>query len=94
MTVRLTLLGKPGCHLCDDARAVISDVRDDLATEGVETELDEIDILQHPDLARKYAEDIPVVRVNGRQHALWRVDPGRLRAAIAKAAKPRGLRRR
>lgn len=86
-TVQLTLIGKPACHLCDDARAAIAQVRADLEAQGVETTLDELDILQDPALARRHSEDIPVVQVNGRRHAIWRVDPVRLAAAIEKAAR-------
>ncbi|QYM74652.1 glutaredoxin family protein [Leucobacter luti] len=86
-TVKLTLIGKPGCHLCDDAREVIAGVRADAASRGVNTELEELDILQDPALARKYAEHIPVVQIGGKQHAIWRVDAVRLTAAIDKAAR-------
>lgn len=85
--VQITLIGKPGCHLCDDAREVIEGVRAELAARGVETGLEEFDILQDPQLARLHAEEIPVVRIAGRQHAIWRVDRDRFAAAVEKAAK-------
>lgn len=90
-TVQLTLIGKPGCHLCDDARGTIERVRTELAERGIETSLDELDILQDPQLARRHSEDIPVVQINGRRHAIWRVDPERLTAAVEKAAQPTRL---
>jgi glutaredoxin len=74
---RVVLLGKPGCHLCDDARQVVAAV---CAAAGVSWE--ERDVLQDPALADQYWEEIPVVLVDGRQHAFWRVDPARLRAAL------------
>lgn len=92
--VTITLIGKPGCHLCDDARTVIERVRGELAADGIETALEELDILEDPALARLHSEDIPVVQVNGRRHAIWRVDPERLTAAVTRAAKPRFLRRK
>ncbi|MFA1549331.1 glutaredoxin family protein [Actinomadura chokoriensis] len=73
----ITLLGKPGCHLCDDARAVIERVARDL---GVAWE--ERDITQSEDDHERYWEQIPVTLVNGVQHDFWRVDEGRLRAAV------------
>jgi glutaredoxin len=76
--VRVRLLAKPGCHLCDDARAVIDAVCSDL---GVSYE--EVDITADDDLMREYGEEIPVTFVDGRQHDFWRVDPARLRAALA-----------
>jgi glutaredoxin-like protein DUF836 len=76
---RITLIGKPGCHLCDDARAVIERVATDL---GVGWE--ERSILDEPALAEEYWEQIPVTLVDGRQHDYWRVDERRLRAALAR----------
>lgn len=85
--VEITLLSKPGCHLCDEARQVVELTREKLETR-IRTELEEINILEHPELARMHAEDIPVVLIDGRQHAIWRVDPARLERAIEKAVKP------
>lgn len=75
----ITLLGKPGCHLCDDARAVIERVAADL---GVRWE--ERDITRSEADSERYWEQIPVTLVNGVQHDFWRVDEDRLRAAVAK----------
>jgi glutaredoxin len=78
MTVpRITLLARPGCHLCDDARKVISKVADDL---GVTWE--ERDITQSPADLREYWEKIPVTLVDGVQHDFWRVSEDRLRRAL------------
>ncbi|RKE19715.1 glutaredoxin family protein [Streptomyces sp. TLI_171] len=74
----VTLIGKPGCHLCEDARATILKVTAEL---GVAFE--EKDILQDAALYEEYAEQIPVTLVNGRQHDFWRVDEARLRKALA-----------
>ena len=74
---RITLIGKPGCHLCDDARAVIARVAEDL---GVGWE--EVSITDDPALAEEYWEQIPVMLVDGRRHDYWRVDEARLRAAL------------
>ncbi|WP_119728253.1 glutaredoxin family protein [Thermomonospora amylolytica] len=82
MSVTITLLGKPGCHLCDDAREVIARVAADL---GVAWE--EQDITRSEELTRKYWEQIPVTLVNGVQHDFWRVDEERLRRAVAAARK-------
>lgn len=74
---RITLIGKPGCHLCDQARAVIRHVADDLAVGW-----HELSIEDDPELAERYWEQIPVTLVDGRQHDYWRVDEARLRAAL------------
>ncbi len=80
---RVTLLGKPGCHLCDDARAVIETVTAELG-EAYE----EINILEHPELDERYWEQIPVTLVDGAQHDFWRVDADRLRAALQRPRPP------
>jgi glutaredoxin len=85
---RITLLSRPGCHLCDDARVVIRMVADDL---GVTWE--ELDItLSEADL-REYWEKIPVTFVDGVQHDFWRVSEDRLRRALRlpSGATPCGL---
>lgn len=76
---RVTLLGKPGCHLCDDARAIVTEVLADVP--GVTFE--ELSILDDPELLDRYVEEIPVVLIDGRVHTIWRVDPARLRKALA-----------
>jgi glutaredoxin-like protein DUF836 len=75
---RITLIGKPGCHLCDDARDVVERVAADTGTDW-----NELSILDDPALAEQYWEHIPVVLVDGEQHDFWRVDEARLRAAVA-----------
>jgi glutaredoxin len=77
MTERVMLYGKPGCHLCDDARAVVQAVCAELGVGWTE-----IDITVDRELFEKYGEQIPVTFVDGRQHDFWRVDPARLRKAL------------
>lgn len=74
---RVTLYGRAGCHLCDEARAVVERVCAEL---GVGWE--EVDVDDHPDLADRYDDEVPVTFVDGRQHDFWRVDEARLRAAL------------
>ncbi len=74
---RIRLLGKPGCHLCDDARAVIARVATDLGVGWTEDS-----VLDDRELMERYGEQIPVTFVDGRQHDYWRVDETRLRAAL------------
>ena len=75
---RITLIGKPGCHLCDDARLVVERVAADTGTSW-----EELSILDDQSLSERYWEHIPVVLVDGEPHDFWRVDEGRLRAALA-----------
>jgi glutaredoxin-like protein DUF836 len=74
----ITLLSRPGCHLCDEARAVIERVAADLAVPWTER-----DITQSDDDLREYADMIPVTLIDGVQHDFWRVDERRLRQALA-----------
>ena len=83
-TALLTLIGKPGCHLCDDARAVVTTVLADLAAEpgAPDVALEEKSILDHAELHELYVEEIPVLLINGLVHNYWRIDPARLRTAL------------
>jgi hypothetical protein len=74
---RITLIGKPGCHLCDDARVVVERVASDTGAGW-----QELSILDDDGLREQYAELIPVVLVDGEQHDFYRVDESRLRAAL------------
>jgi glutaredoxin len=76
----ITLLSRPGCHLCDEARTVIARVAADL---GVPWE--ERDITQSERDLQDYWEMIPVTLINGVQHDFWHVSEPRLRAALAEA---------
>ncbi len=74
---RVLLVGKPGCHLCDDARAVVEAV---CGAESVAWR--EVSVLDDPALADAYWEQIPVVMVDGDVVGFWRIDPERLRVAL------------
>lgn len=84
--VELTLLTRPGCHLCDDARGIIQEVlanaRSASAPGAAEISLTELSILDDPALLDTYAEEIPVLLINGVVHTIWRVDPARLTTAL------------
>lgn len=77
----LTLIGKPGCHLCDDAEVAVQSVLEDFSAVSFE----KANILENPDLFEKYSEQIPVLLINGQIHNYWRIDTERLREALAKA---------
>ena len=78
MSPRVTLIGKPDCHLCDDARAVVAQV----CAETGES-WSELSIEDDPALYDEYWERIPVVLVDGRPHDFWRIDANRLRTALS-----------
>jgi glutaredoxin len=79
---RLTLLTRPGCHLCDDARALVEDVLRGFP----EVAFEERSIVGDAELEREYAEEIPVVLLDDRVHTIWRVDRDRLVRALASTA--------
>jgi Glutaredoxin-like domain (DUF836) len=74
---RVTLLTRPGCHLCADAREIVARVAADL---GVPWE--ERDITASADDLMRYSDMIPVTLIDGVQHDFWRVNEERLRAAL------------
>jgi glutaredoxin len=74
---RITLLSRPGCHLCDEARSVIAAVAGELGVAW-----DERDISDSANDLAQYTDMIPVTFVDGVQHDFWRVHPDRLRAAL------------
>lgn len=78
MPATVTLLSRPGCHLCDAAREVVSEVLTDFPT----VEFAEQSILDDAELHERYVEEIPVVLINGRVHNIWRVDAERFRSAL------------
>ena len=74
---QVVLLGKPGCHLCEDAAIVVGGVCGELGISWREES-----ILADPALVDQYGETIPVVLIDGRQHDFLRIDPDRLRRAL------------
>lgn len=73
----VTLFGKPGCCLCDDARRVVQAVRSERAFE-----LEEVDVSLDPVLHRRYGERVPVVCVDGEEAFEYRVDPAELQRRL------------
>ena len=81
---RVRLLTRVGCHLCDEARAVVAQVCGELGESYDEVDLD-VAAADDPELRRRYTDEVPVTFVDGAQHDYWRVDPARLRAALVRA---------
>jgi len=74
----ITLLSRPGCHLCDAAREVIVKVAADL-----DVRWEERDITRSEQDMLDYWDKIPVTLIDGVQHDFWHVSEQRLRAALA-----------
>ena len=80
-TATVTLVSKPGCHLCDAARDIVVAVVSEIP--GVE--FVERSIADDAELYNRFVEEIPVVLINGAVHNIWRVDADRLRGALRDA---------
>lgn len=76
--MRIDFYERPGCHLCVDALEI---VLGEAAAAGAEVVRHDIDT--DPDLQARYGELIPVVVIDGVQHAQWFVDAQRLRTALS-----------
>lgn len=78
---RVEIIGKPGCHLCDEARLVVMAVCAELGES-----FREVSILEHPELADEYWTEIPVVTVDGQKIAFWRVTREQLVRALTRGS--------
>ncbi|MFY1625200.1 glutaredoxin family protein [Micromonospora sp. WMMD723] len=70
---RLALITRPGCHLCDDAKAALERVVAVTGDRWVEK-----DVTGDVELEREYGDRLPVVLLDGREHGYWRVEEERL----------------
>jgi glutaredoxin len=82
---RVVVLTRPGCHLCEVAVSTIASVCEETGDRWTER-----DITQDPEATKRYTDQVPVTFVDGAQHDFWRVDPARLRAALATSDRRRG----
>ncbi len=78
MSVTVTLIGKPGCHLCDDAKVIV----DRVAEANPDVVAEEVSLDDNPLWAELYGELIPVILVDGVELAHWRVDEKALQNAV------------
>ena len=75
--MQVTLYTKPGCHLCESVEQVILRVRRDIDFDFVKR-----NILDDPADLKTYGELIPVVLVDGREVARYRMTEAQLIAAL------------
>ena len=82
--IQIDLIGKPGCHLCEDAEAALESVLTKFAANhpDAQVEVTHLNILDDEALAAKHGEEIPVVHINGAMHSYWRIDASRLSAKL------------
>lgn len=79
MNPRLTLLTRPGCHLCGPARRALDRVREVTGVPWTEVDVD-----TDEELSAEYGERLPVVLLDGADHSYWRVDETRLLADLSR----------
>ncbi|MPZ26315.1 MAG: glutaredoxin family protein [Micromonosporaceae bacterium] len=78
---RITLLTRPGCHLCEFAREAVERVRVATGVAWVE-----VDVAGDPELEREFGGRVPVVLLDGAEHDYFRVDEERLLRDLRPAA--------
>ena len=76
----LTIYSRPGCHLCDDMKAVVKQVVRDVDKSAL---IDEVDISTDPALEALYGLEIPVLMIDGKKAAKYRVTEDALKKMLA-----------
>src|SRR5690606_16942609 len=76
---RVVVYSRDGCHLCEAAEQVVATLVAETGDDWVRVDID-----TDPELKAAFTDQVPVTFVDGRQHDFWRVDPARLRAALAR----------
>lgn len=76
-TYDVVLLTRPDCHLCHEARDVVERVTASLGLGWTERS-----VVDAPDLMERFAEELPVLLINGVQRDFWVIDESRLRRLI------------
>jgi glutaredoxin len=75
---RLTLITRPGCHLCEVAKEAIQRIDEQTGAGWVE-----VDVTSDIELEKEYGERVPVILLDGREHGYWRVEETRLLRDLA-----------
>ncbi len=78
MPHRVEVMTRVGCPACATAEHDVSGICDELGVPWSATDVD-----TDAELRAEYGDRVPVILVNGREHGFWKVEPDRLRAALA-----------
>lgn len=78
---RLTIYSRPGCHLCDEMKRVIAQVTARMQQDAIV--VSEVDVSTDEVLERMYGQEIPVLFVDGRKSAKYRITEEELRKKLA-----------
>ena len=79
--VPVTVYTRENCHLCDDAVDTLTRIAE---SEGVEIEIEEVDVDEDPELREEYGERVPYVLVDGTPKFKYRVDPAKARSVLSR----------
>jgi glutaredoxin len=75
--ISVTIYSRPGCHLCDDMKAVVARV-----ARSLPLRLEDVDVSTDPALEASYGPDIPVLMIGGKKAAKYRVTDDQLRRLL------------
>ena len=75
----ITIYSRHGCHLCDDAQAVLDSMREEL-----NFEIEVVNIDEDAELVKLYSDQVPVIHIDGLHHDFYKVDPVRFRSSLEK----------
>ena len=78
--IRLTIYSRAGCHLCDEMKAIVVRVK-----QSIPFTLEEIDIAGDPDLEARYGLEIPVLMIDGKKVAKYRVSEEEVRRMLTRS---------
>lgn len=73
----VTVYSRTGCHLCEDAEAILRNLQGELLFK-----LEVIDIDGDPNLVDLYSDQVPVIHIDGNHHDFYKVDPVRFRSSL------------
>jgi glutaredoxin len=73
----ITIYSRPGCHLCDEMKVLVSRVA------GATAHIEEVDISTNPELESQYGLEIPVLMVGGKKVAKYRISEEALKKVLA-----------
>ncbi len=76
---QVTLLTRAGCHLCEEAQALLRRLASELGFGYEELDVDADQVRRD-----RYSDRVPVILVDGKEHGYWRVEEPRLRKALAR----------
>ena len=87
--LEITLIGRQGCHLCEEAQNILAGVIARFAAENplIEYVVDDVDVDSDLELRDKYSDEVPVLLINGQQVAFLRFDAARIYSRLRDFAK-------